>query len=233
MGGLNPLLVIGCGYSGRAIRKLVPGAIGTSLPGDCREDEIPFRLDLTGDWSFLPESDRLLVTCKIDDEALAQRIRDEMLPRFRRSLFLSSAASLRCQEARLDESSGPAESPRGRAEAILSPVAPLLALGLITGPGREPEKWLRQGRVASRHKLVNFIPVEQLARIALRILDHPEDPRGWILCSDGRPRTWGDVAVELGLEPPPDQPPQRDSRAFKLDRLWRLLDGCGASGPGQ
>lgn len=218
-----PLLVIGCGYSGRAIRKLVPGSLGTALPGETRDDEIPFGLELNSDWSCLPEADKLIVTCKIDDSALAIRIRDQLLPRFRSCLFLSSAASLRCDGPFLSENAGPAGTPRAQAEKLLAPVAPLLALGLITGPGRETTKWLQEGRIASRHKIVNFIGVDELASIALKLLDHPDSPRGWILCSDGRPRTWGEVATELHLDLPPDVPPQRDSRAFDISRLKSLL----------
>ena len=70
----------------------------------------------------------------------------------------------------------------------------VLRVAGIYRPGRNPQDWIRQGRIGPSCKYVDLIHVEDLAAICLAVLDrgHPSEAYN---VSDGQPHNWKEICV--------------------------------------
>jgi nucleoside-diphosphate-sugar epimerase len=84
--------------------------------------------------------------------------------------------------------------PRVRGEEFLRSDCGAIVLRVagIYGPGRNPVDWIRTGRVSPSRKYVNFIHVQDLARICFETLARGKAGEVYNV-SDGIPRTWREI----------------------------------------
>jgi nucleoside-diphosphate-sugar epimerase len=107
----------------------------------------------------------------------------------------------------------------------------VLRVAGIYGPGRNPYRWIRSGRVNASHKFVNLIHVEDLAEICLAAL-RCGDPGAVYNVSDGIPRTWREIAGHLdakagGHRPAGEEEPS--GKRISTAKLRLLLLRAGLS----
>lgn len=89
------------------------------------------------------------------------------------------------------------EQPRVAGEEWLrTQGATILQLAGIVGPGREPEAWLRAGRIRDGSKLVNLIHVDDIVSVIAHLLAHPL-PGQRINIGNGEPLAWRALAARL------------------------------------
>jgi hypothetical protein len=207
-----PLIVLGSGYTGRF---LVTEAVGqgrivlsTSRDPDRQlthvlpAQRLRFDLARPDTWTNIP-TDTDLIWCFPATPVEQVQVFAKMLGAPPRRLVVLGSTSAYDGEGQstiypppwIDESAPiDLRTPRVQGEEYLRKEhgAILLRVAGIYGPGRNPQEWIRSGRVGPSRKYVNLIHVEDLAAICLLALE-TGNPGEVYNVSDGTPRTWADI----------------------------------------
>lgn len=214
-------LILGNGYTGKRLAKLIPRSKCTELPALCQDrDLIPFDFNDTRSWNNLPHFDRAVITFKMTDEARAQEF--SLLFKEKKTILLSSARNLQNSLADeiISERTPLKNCPRAKAESFFEEQALILYLGLIWGPERMPEKWISEKRIKNGSKYINFINVDDLCNIIAHLING--SCKGKLLISDGCPLKWQELADAKGLKLS-SYSPGPESRRFNTERLRESL----------
>jgi nucleoside-diphosphate-sugar epimerase len=110
--------------------------------------------------------------------------------------------------------------------------ATLLRVAGIYGPGRNPYRWIRSGRVSLSDKYVNLIHIEDLSEICLAAL-RCGAPGAAYNVSDGIPRTWREIGAHLdanaGACGQARHHEQQSGKRISTGKLRLLLQQAGIS----
>ena len=203
------LLILGAGYTGRrlyAVAKAGGARVWATsrhpesrLPHIDADDRLVFDLACPASWTALP-SDCDVVWCfPATPIQFVRKFIESRQGAIRRLLVLGSTSAYADsnpsraypppwlnESARIDTA-----QPRVQGEEYLRTGwgAVVLRVAGIYGPGRNPLDWIRQHRVASSPRYVNFIHVDDLAGICLKLCERGS-PGEVYNVSDGTPRTW-------------------------------------------
>jgi hypothetical protein len=211
----RPLIILGSGYTGRYLYR-VAGQQSLPIQASSRRPDIHLtyvepqarlRFDLAdpASWSSLPPGADLIWTFPATPLAHVQAFGRHYCRPPQRLVVLGSTSAY-------DTESGDAAAParwidetspintnllRVQGEEYLRSEhgAIILRAAGIYGPQRSPLEWIRQGRVGPTTKMVNFIHVEDLARLCLLALQDGQAGEVYNV-SDGQPRPWADICAE-------------------------------------
>jgi len=210
-------LIIGSGFCARELLQVIPHSQSTELPEFCTKSQIPLDINNENDWKTFLEYERCIITCKLTDSKRAAKL--AQLLRNKCVILLSSAKCFKNSDIDgcISEDSPLSSNLRNDAEIYFSKFAYILHLGLLWGAERQVSNWLKRHRIKNGNKLVNFIHVNDVARIASIFLEHTASA-GRYLISDGTPRHWREFSNSLeqtstGLE----------SRRFNTQKLQQQL----------
>jgi hypothetical protein len=223
------LLVLGAGWIGEALVERHPGSVGTHRQG-------PRRFDLGDEatWDALPALDATVWTFPAAPPGQAVRLYESKLAgRPCVVLGSTSAYAVESPEATVDEASPlDLSQPRVRGEeALRARGAMVLHLAGLWGPGRDPERWLVEGRIRNGAKRVNLAHRHDVVAAIEAVLVAPR-PGLRLNVSDGLGARWSEHVEALraaGRLPPefrlPEAPPGAGSRIVSNQRLRELLPG--------
>ena len=225
-------LILGRGYTGKVLEKLLLSR-GHQVTCTSRSDPAAVRFVIEDDetWAVLPQNlDGTFITLPFKDRLIASRFAGELLPALGKTVFMGTTSAFRVSREHqvVDEHSEiDPDNARNQAESEL------LAAGCvgmhsagIYGPDRSPLNWIKSGRVTANDRFVNFIHVEDLAKVlygAMRL----GKPGARYIASDGRPMRWSDIVHRLeelyGIESKPAQPGRRPSKRIDPTRTLTAL----------
>lgn len=226
------LLILGAGWVGEALRRRYPDAAFTRRTAV--DGAIAFDLAREETWAALPAAEAVVWTFPA---APAERAYSLFQSRFASSKVIvlgsTSAYLTGAADAEIDETS-PLDPDQPRVageEALRRRGAAILHLAGLWGPGRDPVRWLLDGRIANGLKFVNLVHLEDVLAAVDAVLARFE-PGLRLNVSDGRPRRWREHVAALQLRgelPPgfslPESPPGPESKRIPAARLERLLPG--------
>lgn len=166
-----------------------------------------FRLDDPETWSHPPLDGRAVVwTFPARPIERVQQFHRAALQATSNLIVLGSTSAYRVPSAEAQEAgivtvseSSPLDMDQPRVvgeEWLRERGATILQLAGIVGPGREPEAWLRAGRIKDGGKLVNLIHVEDIVSVIAHLLVHPV-PGQRINVGNGEPVAWRAFAASL------------------------------------
>lgn len=166
-----------------------------------------FRLDQPATWSNPPLGGRAVVwTFPAQPLGLVQQFHRAALQTTSNLIVLGSTSAYALPPPQAEgagivtvsESSAlDMDQPRVAGEEWLrTQGATILQLAGIVGPGREPEAWLRAGRIKDGAKLVNLIHVDDIVSVIAHLLAHPH-PGQRINVGNGEPVAWRTLAASL------------------------------------
>ncbi len=104
----------------------------------------------------------------------------------------------------------------------------VLRVAGIYGPRRNPAEWLKSGRVAPSRKYVNVIHVQDLVGACLAALERGVSGEVYNV-SDGRPRTWQEIAQASNFRPEATPPASIRSDIGKRIVNRKLTEQLGYS----
>ncbi|MCP9464708.1 MAG: hypothetical protein NNA25_07925 [Nitrospira sp.] len=247
---VKPLVILGAGYTGRVVyeKGIARGlaVLATSRHPDHHLPSIPpehrVRFDL-GDWTTwrnLPSDCHLLWCFPAEPLALVQEFAAAMNLIAHRLVILGSTSAYQMTSPRdypppwIDETAPLDISKlRVQGEEWLRTCCRAIVLRVagIYGPGRNPLKWIKQGRVGPSRKYVNLIHVEDLAEICLVALERGVPGEAYNV-SDGSPRTWQDICrlarEQFGVQPVVEVEDQSIGKRIDNGKLLSLLAQAGA-----
>ena len=240
----RPLLVLGGGYTGRALFRLSSelgrAILLSSRTPDRSLAEIPkparLRFDLmdAATWEMVPAEAEIIWTIPGAPLSQVQAFVEQVGPRIRRCVVLGSSSAYDqapevargewiTEKAAIDQT-----IPRVRGEEWLRSrlKATVLRVAGIYGPGRNPLNWIRQGRVPYSHRWVNLIHVDDLAGICMAALERGR--LGDIYnVSDGTSRRWSDIMDEAAARWQVPRPESTSSpklgKRLSIEKLTREL----------
>lgn len=212
---IHHLTILGAGYVGSALWRRFPAASVTRR----RPVAGALRFDLADEasWHDSPCADRHVVwTFPAEPLARVQAFHEAALGSAASLIVLGSTSAYRVD----DETAAPwldedapldIDAPRVEGEEWLrAQGATVLRLAGLFGPGREPEGWLRRGRIGDGAKLVNLIHVEDVVETIAALLDRPR-PGASLNVANGEPLSWRELAGRL-------------QRRGALPADWRLAE---------
>ena len=213
-------LIIGYGFTGRSLHKLLPKAdIADIKPPnsaimkfDCNNQDY---------WNILASYDAVVFTCELssieDSSKLASILKSKKI------IILSTAKSYKVDKVNelITESSPLNANHRTKSEEAFINTADILCLALIWGYERSPEKWLKSGKITNGNKFVNFIHVDDLCKIITLCLKNKK-PAGRILISDGKPEIWQTIADKYSILLPSKEC-GKESKKLSNKKLLSLL----------
>ncbi len=240
----RPLLVLGGGYTGRALFRL-SSELGRAIMLSSRTPdrslaEVPeparVRFDLLDatTWETVPAEAEIIWTFPAAPVSQVQAFVEQAGPRIRRCVVLGSSSAYDqapevargewiTEEAAVDQT-----IPRVQGEEWLRSRlhATVLRVAGTYGPGRNPLNWIRQGRVPYSHRCVNLIHVDDLAGICLAALERGR-PGEVYNVSDGTPRRWSDIMDEAAARWQVPRPESTSApklgKKLSIDKLTRAL----------
>ena len=213
-------LIFGKGYCGRYLKPLLANAQCAELP-DLKDDEdIPFDFNDTNTWEQLTGFDTYVFTLKMENTKNAARL--AQLTQGSQRIILSSA---RCfgnslPDQLIDETTPIKNTLRNQCESLFLPNACLMHLGLIWGKDREPQTWLKEGRIRNGQKFINMIHLHDIGNIVKNMIH--QDQQGRFLISDGIRQRWSEFAATIDLTLPANNTGQ-ESRVFNTEKLQACL----------
>lgn len=218
---MTSTLIIGAGFCAQEFLQVIPNSFCTELPALATGKQIPFDINDENTWSHLPDFAQCIVTCKMTHENKSAKF--AKLLHGKKTVVLSSAKCFKnvIADGEIDENSPLNDNVRNSSEAHFLPFAAVLHLGLIWGPGREADRWIKEGRIKNGRKLVNFIHVKDLAKIVSHILSK-DIKAGRYLVSDGRKIRWRDLAGK-NQTPLNDRAVGTESKLFVTGKLREYL----------
>lgn len=199
--------MLGAGYVGRALLARFPCADATHRQSSGDPRTHVFRLDEPETWSNPPLDGRAIVwTFPARPIELVQQFHGAALQATSNLIVLGSTSAYAIPSPQA-EGAGivtvsecsplDMEQPRVAGEEWLRMQgATILQLAGIVGPGREPEAWLRAGRIRDGAKLVNLIHVDDIVKVIAHLLAHPL-PGQRINVGNGEPVVWRTLAASL------------------------------------
>ena len=105
----------------------------------------------------------------------------------------------------------------------------MLQLAGIWGPGRDPLRWLTEGRIRNGRKYVNLAHADDILA-AIEACLHQPRPGERINVCDGEPSRWSEHVTRLIAQEKlpasfqlPEAEPGLDSKRIRNDRLRALL----------
>lgn len=218
---LPQLTVLGAGYVGGALLRRFPAAAATRRRP--QEGLHVFDLEDEASWRNPPLAGRHVVwTFPAEPVDRVRAFHRACLGEAASLIVLGSTSAYLLSpedeaDARLIDEHAPLDlgAPRVQGEEWLrGQGATVLQLAGIFGPGREPEGWLRRGRIRDGAKLVNLIHVDDILAAIARLLEQPL-PGERINAANGEPLAWRELA-------------ERFRRSGRLPADWTLPE----SGPG-
>jgi hypothetical protein len=208
----SPLIVLGSGYTGLVIHRL--GTLQgrtvhatsrsplTNLAGIPSEQRLQFDLEQPSTWPNIPPGADLIWCFPATPLEQVQAFARTLDAPARRIVVLGSTSAYEAPDHSTEypppwiDESAPIDltKPRVQGEEYLREHhgAIVLRVAGIYGPGRNPQDWIRSGRVSPSRKYVNLIHAEDLAAICLLALDKGKPGEAYNV-SDGTPRTWNEI----------------------------------------
>lgn len=210
-----PLTILGAGYVGRALQRRFPDAAATRRRPDAGELLFRFDLDDPDSWDLPPLSGCAVVwTFPAAPLDRVQAFHDRRLRDAAAVIVLGSTSAYRVTDAGqaptvTEDSPLDLSQPRVAGEEWLrGQGVTVLQLAGIIGPGRDPEQWLRQGRIRDGAKIVNLIHVDDIVAVIEYLLAYPA-PGERINVANGEPVAWRDLVARF-------QADGRIARDFRL-----------------
>ena len=211
----RPLIILGSGYTGQYLYRMAEQQSlqiqASSRRPDAHltyvEPRARLRFDLAdpGTWSSLPPGADLIWSFPATPLAQVQAFAMHYCSPPQRLVVLGSTSAYDTESgdpaatARSIDETSPINTSllRVQGEEYLRSEhgAIILRVAGIYGPQRSPLEWIRQGRVGPTNKIVNFIHVEDLARLCLLALQDRHSGEVYNV-SDGQPRPWADICAE-------------------------------------
>jgi len=208
------LVVLGSGYTGRALHKMGTSQGRTvhatsriplnNLAGIPPKQRLRFDLEQPSTWLNIPAGTDLIWCFPATPLEQVQAFSRRLDAPPRRIVVLGSTSAYDTPERSTEypppwiDESAPIDltKPRVQGEEYLREYhgAIILRVAGIYGPGRSPLDWIRQGRVGPSRKFVNMIHVEDLAAICLAAIEKGKPGEAYNV-SDGTPRTWQDIST--------------------------------------
>lgn len=184
-----------------------PGADATHRGASDEPRTHGFRLDEPATWSSPPLDGRAVVwTFPAQPVELVQQFYENALTTASSLIVLGSTSAYALPSPAAEgagvvtfseDSPLDMDQPRVAGEEWLRRRgATILQLAGIVGPGREPEAWLRAGRIRDGSKLVNLIHVDDIVSVIAHLLVHPL-PGQRINVANGEPVAWRTLAASL------------------------------------
>lgn len=210
----RPLIILGCGYTGRFILPLTAQR-GTTTWATSRNptqqlatvplsQRLEFDLANPATWDHLPAGSDLIWCFPASPLATVQAWAKTQRSRFNRLVVLGSTSAYEVSDDSTDypppwiDEAAPIDrtKPRVQGEEYLRNElgAILLRVAGIYGPGRNPLDWITQGRVGPSRKYVNLIHGEDLAAICLAAIEKGTPGEAYNV-SDGTPYTWNEICA--------------------------------------
>ncbi len=208
----RPLIILGCGYTGRSIFPLSLQR-GTTTWATSRNpaqqlaavpppQRLEFDLACPATWNNLPPGADLIWCFPASPLSAVQQWAVTHRARFNRLVLLGSTSAYETTNDSTDypppwiDETAPIDqtNPRVQGEEYLRNElgAILLRVAGIYGLGRNPLDWITQGRVGPSRKYVNLIHGEDLAAICLAAIEKGA-PSEIYNVSDGTPYTWREI----------------------------------------
>ncbi len=203
MGGQTPITILGAGYVGTALLQRFPSAEGTRRGPVARPQTYRFDLDEPSTWGNPPLGARMVIwTFPATPLDRVRSFFDRHLQDARGLIVLGSTSAYLISDdepdAMVDEAA-PLDPGHSRVEGeewLRRQGATVLQLAGIFGPGREPDGWLRRGRIKDGAKLVNLIHVDDIVAVIAHLVAHPV-PGERINVANGEPVAWRDLAARF------------------------------------
>jgi nucleoside-diphosphate-sugar epimerase len=225
------LLILGAGYVGERLRAAHASVTATRRQAD--DTSIRFDLAAQETWEGLPAADAVVWTFPAAPVELARRFRDHALRHVKNLIVLGSTSAYLTREPDewvSEETPLDLAQPRvAGEESLRQSGATVLQLAGIWGPGRDPIRWLLDGRVRNGLKHVNLAHVDDILAAISAVIAAPRPGERLNVC-DGEPRRWREHVAALAAEgrlPPafelPETPPGLDSKRVRNDRLRAML----------
>jgi nucleoside-diphosphate-sugar epimerase len=160
-------------------------------------DLIKFVLEDQSTWSHLPgDSDGTFFTMPVKDSKTVKVFLSEMAAQLGKIVCIGSTSEFAVTEhdqVVTEKSTLDTNNPRVQAENEILRAGGICVISAgIYGPGRSPLRWVREGRIVSNERYVNFIHVEDLANILGKAMLSGK-PGEKYLASDGQPMRWSDI----------------------------------------
>lgn len=226
------MLILGAGWVGDALRARCPHAAFTRR--SARPGATEFDLAREETWTSLPADDEVVWTFPAAPPERAIALFESRFASSKVVVLGSTSAYLSSGPDELVDESAPLDLAQPRVageEALRARGAAVLHLAGLWGPGRDPVKWLLEGRVRNGLRFVNLVHLDDvLASIAAALAKF--EPGLRVNVSDGRPRRWNEHVAELhargglpagfALE---QAPLGFKSKRIASTRLERLLPG--------
>ena len=208
----RPLIILGCGYTGRFILPLTVQR-GTTTWATSRNptqqlatvppsQRLEFDLARPATWDHLPTGTDLIWCFPATPLSAVQQWTVTQRSRFNRLVVLGSTSAYEVSDDSTDypppwiDETAPIDrtKPRVQGEEYLRNElgAILLRVAGIYGPGRNLLDWIKQGRIGPSKKYVNLIHGEDLAAICLAAIEKGT-PNEVYNVSDGTPYTWNEI----------------------------------------
>jgi hypothetical protein len=234
----TPITILGAGYVGSALLRSFPSAGATHRSPASQSRRFRFDLDDPSTWRNPPLVGRTVIwTFPATPPDRVRSFHDRYLRDARGLIVLGSTSAYLTAEndavAEVDEHA-PLDmtQPRVQGEEWLrTQGATVLQLAGIFGPGREPDGWLRRGRIRDGAKLVNLIHVDDIVAVIAHLVADPA-PGERINVANGEPIAWRDLAARFradGRIPAdfalPESGPLEFGKRIDNRRLRELLPG--------
>jgi len=215
----KPVLVLGCGYVGRALAAALSGKIKIVLTsrsgqrgaqGDALAPEL-FDLGRRDTWDVVESFEQIVwtfpaATLHTDIRTALDFFETKNLAKKKVMVLGSTSSFAHKVPGELVDESFLLELTQPRVvaeEQLRQRSAFILCLAGIYGPGRDPADWLKRGLVKNGESYINLIHVNDIVKIVERWQAAPDSFAGKrIAASDGRHRRWKEVFAlmrEAGL----------------------------------
>ena len=200
-------LILGNGFTAKYFSQISDSEL--FVAGNNTADPIYFDFYDEATWNNLPEADSCLITLKLTDPDLAQKLYEQKLKNCQKIILISSAGIFKNEEvdgviserSEIDE-----DSDRANAESVLiNHGAIRICPGLIYGHERSLRDWLKQGRIKNARKIINLIHVKDLCRI-IHLLFSKTPEEKTLLVSDNNPLRWQELADFFKVAVPSSNP---------------------------
>ncbi len=232
----TPITILGAGYVGMALLQRFPAADSTHRRFVSQLRSHQFDLGDPSTWRNPPLGGRKVIwTFPAAPLDRVQAFFDQRLRDARGLIVLGSTSAYLTSDgeagAAIDEEV-PLDlgQPRVQGEEWLRiQGATVLQLAGIFGPGREPDGWLRRGRIKDGAKIVNLIHVDDIVAVIAHLIAHPV-PGERINVANGEPLAWRDLAARFrkdGRVPAdfalPESGPHEFGKRIDNHRLRKLI----------
>jgi nucleoside-diphosphate-sugar epimerase len=203
---MHKTLILGCGYVGHALRQAWPDVSFThrSMEQAQAAGAVYFNLEDQDSWVNLPAAETLIWTFPAASINLVKQFQQDVLTRYQhRFVYASSSCYISTIENELVSEQHALDLFQARVvgeEYLREHGATILVLSGIYGPNREPEQWLRNGRIRSLNKRVNLIHCDDIVAITQLLIQQGDSLRSVrINLSDGESLQWVSIAQFYGM----------------------------------